>query len=105
MPTPDEFEIPDEWGLSEQQEVVIGSLIDARGSYIPAADFCNALYPDDQTYRPRAPSPAKLRVLIQRCRSIVADLTNDRAGIQTKRGKGWRVIKTERVILMKASGD
>ena len=101
----EEFEVPDEWGLSEQQEVVIGSLIDERGKYIPPCELCNALYPDDKTYKAGSPAPAKLRVLVQRCRDIVEDLTEGRAEIENKRGKGWRITKRDRIILMKAVDD
>lgn len=101
----DEFEVPDEWGLSEQQEIVIGSLIDDAGRFIPACEFCNALYPDDKTYEVGDPAPAKLRVLVQRCRDIVAELTNERVKIETKRGKGWRLTKKGKILLTKAVGD
>lgn len=101
----EEFEVPDEWGLSVQQEVVIGSLIDERGKYIPPFEFCNALYMDDGLYKRLDPAPAKLRVLLQRCRAIVVKLTDGRAKIDTMRGKGWRITKKARVILMQAFGD
>ena len=105
MSTLEEFEVPDEWGLSEQQEVVIGSLIDERGKYIPPYALCAALYPNDDRYEPGSPAPAKLRVLVQRCRDIVSALTDDRSEIETKRGKGWRITKRSRIILMKAVDD
>jgi len=105
MSSVEEFKIPDEWGLSEQQEVIIGSLIDERGKYIPPSDFCNALYIDDKPYAKGAPAPAKLRVLMLRCREIVKQLTEGRAKIDTMRRKGWRITKKARVILMQASGD
>lgn len=105
MSNVEEFEVPDEWGLSEQQEFLIGSLIDERGKYVQAYQLCNELYLDDRPYDPGEPAPAKLRVLVQRCRDIVADLTNGRSKIDTMRGKGWRITKRSRVILMKAVGD
>lgn len=101
----EEFEIPDEWGLSERQEVVIGSLIDARGAYIPAFELCNALYVDDAPYKRDDSAPAKLRVLMQRCRQIVDDLSAERTRIAGKRGKGWRITMRERIYLITATGD
>lgn len=103
MSKTEEFEVPDEWGLSEQQEFVIGSLIDERGKYVPPFELCNELY--DEEYEAGAPAPAKLRVLMQRCRDIVADLTSGRVEIETRRGKGWRITKRARIILMKAVED
>ena len=101
-----EFEVPNEWGLSDQQEIIIGSLMDDAGKFIPAYELCNGLYPDDKKgYEAGCPAPAKLRVLVQRCRDIVHDLTNGKASIETKRGKGWRVTKKSRIILAKAVDD
>lgn len=101
MPKMSDFEIPPQWGLSEQQECVIGSLIDDAGNYAPPYQLCAVLYPNDPPYAKGAPAPAKLRVLVQRCRDIVYDLTDGRAEIETKRGKGWRVTKKSRLILTK----
>lgn len=93
----DEFEVPEEWGLSEQQEVVIGSLIDDAGSFIPPYELCRALY--EGKFKKGCPAPAKLRVLVQRCRDILAELTDGKVEIETKRGKGWRITKKGRMIL------
>lgn len=89
------FTIPPEWELSPQQEVVIGSLIDEAGDYISAADFCDALYDENCP----GPAPAKLRVLIQRCREILEELTGDQVQVETRRYKGWRITKKDRIIL------
>lgn len=94
----DPFEIPESWGLSAQQECLIGSLLDEAGEYLSADDLCDALYPDD-VREEGAPAPAKLRVLIQRCRDILHELSGGRADIEGKRGTGWRITKKGRVIL------
>lgn len=96
--TDEMFDVPEEWGLSEQQEVVIGSLIDDAGSYIPPYELCRALY--DGKFKKGCPAPAKLRVLMQRCRDILHDLTEGKVRIETRRGQGWRITKKSRMILV-----
>ena len=91
------FEIPEDWQLSEHQEIVIGSLLDNPGEYISAAEFCDALYGEECP----GPAPAKLRVLIQRCRQIIFGISNGRAKIESRRFKGWRITKKDRMILKK----
>lgn len=91
----DLFEIPANWKLSPQQEVVIGSLIDEAGTYISVSAFCEALYEEDYV----GPAPAKLRVLVQRCREVLGELTEGRAKIETKRNKGYRITRKTSVIL------
>ena len=93
----EQFEIPKEWDLSPQQEVVIGSLIDDAGEYISPLEFCEALY-DDYDPEEKA-APAKLRVLVQRCREIVSELTEGAVKIEVRRNKGWRITKKSRIIL------
>lgn len=96
-----QFDVPESWGLSPQQEDLIGTLLDEAGEYVSPADLCDIIYeeemPDD------APAPAKLRVLVQRCRDIVFELSDGKAEIETRRGKGWRITKKGRLILSKVA--
>lgn len=96
----EQFEIPEEWNLSDQQDVVIGSLLDDAGEYISAAELQDALY--GEKVEPGSAAPAKLRVLIQRCRDIVYELSDGKVEIETRRGKGWRITKKGRLILRKS---
>lgn len=98
MAKKDEFKIPEWWGLSEQQEFVIGTLMDMPGKFVAPYVLCNGLYLDDKAKK-GDPAPAKLRVLLQRCRDIIEGLTGSEAQIETKRGKGWRVTRKSHAIL------
>ena len=95
----DNFKIPEEWELSEQQELVIGSLVDYAGEYISPAEFCFALYDEEI----EGPAPAKLRVLMQRCRQILDEITGEQVDIEVKRNKGWRITKKGRILLKRAA--
>lgn len=96
------FETPDWWGLSHQQDIVIGNLIEADGHWISPFQFCDALYEEkgDEEFVPYMVAPAKLRVLVQRCRDIVGEITDDKAVIITKRGTGWRLKARDRLRLI-----
>jgi len=96
---PKPFEIPEKWNLSSQQELVIGSLMDEAGTYIPPSAFCDVLY--CERYLLKAAAPAKLRVLIQRCRGILAKHSNNRVDIVVKRNSGWKITKKHSMILRK----
>ncbi len=89
------FKIPKAWALSPQQELVIGSFLDEAGHHISTADFCKALYDEDCAL---GPAPAKLRVLIQRCRAIIAAKTNGRVVILGKRNSGWKITRKGAVV-------
>ena len=91
------FEIPEEWNLSPQQDVFIGSLLDDAGVFISPEQFCDALYGEECD----GPAPAKLRVLKQRCDEIIRELTEGKVAIEVKRNKGWRITKKGRLILGK----
>tara|TARA_R110000772_G_C13310278_1_gene440231 strand:- start:24815 stop:25117 length:303 start_codon:yes stop_codon:yes gene_type:complete len=95
----EQYDIPAWWSLSNQQDVVIGNLIDAKGEWITAYQFCDALYGEGDE---KMVAPAKLRVLMQRCRDIVDELTQGRAQIITRRGSGWRIKLSDRTRLMTA---
>ncbi len=100
--TEEQFKIPEGWGLSPQQEFVIGLLIDEAGNHVSAYGFCEELYG-----APSAPgmlAPAKLRVLIQRCRELVSDLTDGRSSIVVRRGSGWMISRKGVLILKKNAG-
>ena len=91
-----EIELPVRWGLSEQHEFIIGSLADEPGTYISAYEFCDELYGDAD---PGMPAPAKLRVLVQRCREILHGKTDGRVLIEGKRGSGWYMSRKSVAIL------
>lgn len=99
----DQFEIPEIWGLSPQQEVVIGSLLDDAGRFVSPCDLCMSLYGGPAENKMVA--PAKLRVLIQRCREILSDVSEKRVTIETKRGTGWRISRKHRVVLRNQLAD
>ncbi len=98
MSNEDEIELPEAWGLSEQQDFIIGSLADEPGVYQSAYDFCEELYGHAE---PGMPAPAKLRVLIQRCREILHDETDGKVKIEGKRGSGWYMSRKSLAFLRK----
>jgi len=85
-----QFNLPD-W-LSPQQNIVLQLLLESPGEYVSTEDFCWALYNEECG---KGPAPAKLRVLIQRCRAIVDDLTEDRAEVTTRRNSGWKMSRKD----------
>jgi hypothetical protein len=87
----EEIEFPESWGLSEQQEFIIGSMADEPGVWQSAYDFCLQLYDDEA--EATMPAPAKLRVLIQRCREILDKHTGVEVVIVGKRGSGWHMTR------------
>ena len=93
------FDVPKRWMLSPQQEVVIGSMMDTPGRYVSAFDLCPALYDEEC----EGAAPPKLRVLLQRCRDIVDELTYGEATIENKRGRGWRLTKASCEALRKVA--
>ena len=97
----EEFKIPVWWGLSDQQSFVIGTLMDKPGKFTSPYVLCDELYPDDGVDE-GDPAPAKLRVLVQRCRDIVEGISDSEAEIETKRGKGWRITRKSHAILAEA---
>lgn len=92
------FEVPAEWSLSPQQECVIGTLMDDAGHFTTAGQFCEALYGEGFD---KGPAPAKLRVLMQRCRAIIQDKSHDKVTILIKRNSGWKLTKKSRLIFLK----
>jgi len=92
-----EFELPDNWGLSEQQELVIGSLLDEAGRYLSAKVLCDALYGGGA--KTKQPAPAKLRVLIQRCRQILHTQSKGIVTIDVRRNSGWKITVHNREVL------
>lgn len=93
------FTVPDEWGLSEQQEVVLGSLLDAAGEFVAPIEFVSALYDDE--VEPGMAAPAKLRVLVQRCRAILDEQSKGKVKIITRRNLGWKISSKGRLLLQK----
>ena len=90
------IELPESWGLSPHQECVIGSLLDYAGDFVSSADLCEALYGKATT-----PAPAKLRVLMQRCREIIDELTEGQVEIAIRRNSGWKFTVRHGFILKK----
>ena len=87
----DKIKLPESWGLSEQQDIVIGGLIDFAGSYTSAGEFCMEIYDEDCG----GPAPAKLRVLIQRCRTIIDNYSEGKIAVLVKRNSGWKLTKRD----------
>jgi len=98
-----EFELPGEWRLSDQQELVIGSLLDEAGRYLSPKSLGEALY--DEPMRLKQPAPAKLRVLVQRCRQILHDRTDGVVTIEIRRNSGWKITEHNRKVLQKIIED
>lgn len=88
------FNLPD-W-LSPQQRIVLELFIENPGQHVSTDKFCEALYGER---RDKGPAPAKLRVLIQRCRDIVDEITNDMAYITIRRNSGWKMSRKDVLIL------
>jgi DNA-binding response OmpR family regulator len=88
--------LPKSWELSDQQECVIGSLIDHAGDWVSSEAFTKALYGT-----PEKPAPAKLRVTMMRCRDIVFEQSNGRVEIDVKRNAGWKLTVRNALILKK----
>jgi len=74
------------WDISPQQAIVIGRLLANPSKYQSTAVLCKLLYGKAIT-----PAPAKLRMLVQRCRDIVHDETDGKAAITGKRNNGWKI--------------
>lgn len=88
------FKLAEAWGISPQQSTVIGYLLNRPSKYQSTATLCELLYG-----KPITPAPAKLRMLIRRCRDIIVDETEDQATIIGKRNSGWKItIKHSMVI-------
>lgn len=80
------FKLIEKWGISPQQATVIAHLLVNPSKFQSTATLCDLLYGKAIT-----PAPAKLRMLIQRCRDIIVDETNCRATIIGKRNSGWKI--------------
>lgn len=88
------FKLIEAWEISPQQATVIGRLLANPGKFQSSAVLCKLLYGKATT-----PAPAKLRMLVQRCRDIVCDETKGTATIIGKRNSGWKIaIKHSMVI-------
>lgn len=86
---------PKEWNLSIQQDYVLGILADYPSKYISPQEMCSELY-DEKYEKPKynkMPAPAKLRVLVQRCREILNIRTNNKVKIEIVRNTGWRMTE------------
>lgn len=96
------FKVPDKWDLSPQQECVVGTLMDDAGEYTTAGEFCDALYGEGFA---KGPAPAKLRVLMQRCRAIVKDKSRGKVTVLVKRNSGWKITRKSRLIFLKVIAE
>lgn len=72
--------------------------MDSAGKYVSSAEFCKGLYGEENG---KGPAPAKLRVLIQRCRDILELRTRGRVGIAVKRNSGWKITRKDAHLLTK----
>jgi len=88
------FNLPD-W-LSPQQKIVLTLFIEHPGHHVSTDQFCEVLYGE---HRDKGPAPAKLRVLIQRCRDIIDEITNNRAEVTIRRNSGWKISRKDVLIL------
>lgn len=85
------YTVPKKWGLTLIESEVICLLIDYPGEYITVREMCGLVYGEDLDRG--TPAPAKLRVLVQRCRRIVENVAGLTVEIEIKRGKGWRISR------------
>lgn len=99
MSDSDQMDFPETWGLSPQQDFLIGSLYDESGRPLSPATLCKALY--GGKWRRGTPAPAKLRVLVRRCREILKKCSKGRVEIQSRRNEGYRISRKDCVILRK----
>lgn len=83
------FKIPEKWGLSPQQITVIELLMLNPGKYVSSLELCYELYDEKTT----GPAPAKLRMLVQRCRDILYDKVGSRVPIVGRRNSGWKITR------------
>ncbi len=88
------FDLPD-W-LSPQQKIVLGLFVDNPGHHVSTGQLCKALYGE---HCDKAPAPAKLRVLIQRCRDILSDITDNGVEVTVRRNSGWKISRKDVLIL------
>jgi len=84
------FNLPD-W-LSPQQETVLKVFLEYPGSYVSTEYFCKALYGEE---RGKGPAPAKLRMLLQRCRDIIHEITNGKVAVTVRRNSGWKISRKD----------
>jgi len=82
----------EELGISEQQETVLQCLTSEPGVFMAAAELCDVIYDE---HIGGDPAPAKLRVLMQRCRAVVASVSKGRSKIVTRRGVGWKMTRRD----------
>lgn len=82
------------WDISPQQAMVIGLLLAQPSKFKTTAFLCQVLYG-----KPITPAPAKLRMLVQRCRDIISDNTDAKATIVGKRNSGWKITIKHSVII------
>lgn len=85
------YTVPERWGLTLIESGIICLLIDYPGEYITSREMCKLVY--GETLGHGTPAPAKLRVLVQRCRRLVEDIAGSVVEIEIKRGKGWRISR------------
>tara|TARA_R110000772_G_scaffold2839_1_gene10291 strand:+ start:1303 stop:1611 length:309 start_codon:yes stop_codon:yes gene_type:complete len=92
------IDLPKCWNLSEQQDIVIGALVVMAGKYVTAEMLCTWLYSE---YIGKSPAPAKLRVLMQRCRALIKEHSQGQAVIEGKRNHGWKITYNHGQVLRK----
>lgn len=90
------FEFPASWDLSPQQDFVLGTLADHQGQYVSSKKLTKGLYG-----KAERPAPAKLRVLMQRCREIVEYFTFGECVISGRRNSGWLISTSDFECLKK----
>lgn len=95
-----EYKVPENWGATKDQTVVIESLVEFEGKFISPEDLVAWVY--DETLPYEAPAPPKLRVLIQRTRRVLESNTKSKVTIATRRGRGYRITRSSARFLKKS---
>ena len=96
----EQLELPEEWGLSSRMEFIIGTLAKNAGSFVPPAELCVELYPDDEN-DDNMIVPPKLKMMILTCRKILQKHTKGKVKIIVGRNKGYKISKAGFIALRK----
>ena len=96
----EQLELPDKWKLSSSIEFIIGTLADNAGSFVPPAQLCVELYPDDENDDSMI-IPAKLKMLVLECRKALKLHTRGKVSIIVGRNKGYKISKAGYISLRK----
>ncbi len=89
----DHVEVLMSWGFTKTQSLTIMLFLNFPGEYIDGYDILDEIYSEE--VEDGAPVPAKVRVLVKRCREGLAEIFEGPPTIKTKRGKGYIMSKKD----------